>query len=370
MDRANRKCLSEAEQAEWQTLHTTIPTGYLADYRQRRSLNLVINQGAIALVQAGVIDFLAIPQDDCAPYGFTARDQQQIGQLIRTERLQNRVHLYPGADEVGCTLLARAYGELTQKSPRIYPFFPVTSAAQIIPLYEDRPLGVSVQSHILAAGAQLAETPANADFILALNTPGQIMQEAWEQAHKDMTYHRCRNLRVLIHQLQAFLSQEMPIALADVAFTNGGETELIHLLDDAQILDQLLAYGGWNTCCNTIGSVLATAILGWQSANSAVIMENLIYHLLEDWLYQSIIRQELVQDYLPTIDASYYDFRGQTGAINQEMARRLREQWQQELRHTFQDWKITELKVFSPWQRLFEIGLQLQVCHHPQPDAS
>lgn len=371
-DRQARQLLSPeeqaAEQAELAQLNATLPPEYLADYRSRRAKNLQINQATLGLVKSGVLDFLSIPQDDCAPYGFTAQDQQVINQQIFDLRLQQQVHLYPGADEVGCTLLARAWGSQTRAS--IYVFYSSVMGDRLIPRYEDRPLGESVKAHLLAAGASIAHSPEAADIMLAVNSPGQAAQEAWEQTHKDITYNSYRNLRAFVAQIRQLLDQGKPVAIADVAFSNGGETELVQLLDDAQCWDQLLAYAGWNTSCNSLGTAIATALLGFDSsaktASKRALACNKIYRLLEDWAYQSIVRQAIVEQYLPAIGASYYDFRDQTqvdrtAAINQAMADGLREAWSASIRRSFQDYAIDALRVYSPWQRMFEIGLDLSI---------
>lgn len=358
-DQTQREGLSTAEQKQLDHLTATIPSTDLADYRDRRAKNLQVNQGAIALVKAGTIDFLAIPQDDCARYGFTALDQRVIYQQIRRDRLQTQIHVYPGADEVGCTLLARAHNTLTQRQPNVYVLYSAVGSEQIVPLYEDRPLGESLKAHILAAGAQRVTTPEAADFVLAVNTAGQVMEEAWDQETKNITYDSYRSLRCFVSQIAQYLSQGQQVAIADVAFANGGETELIQLLDDSHCLENLLAYGGWNTSCNTIGSVLATAILGSHHPSPHAIAHNLVYHLLEDWLYQAIVRQDVIKNDLPQIGASYYEFQGQDRAIAQAISQRLHREFRDRLHHSFTTQKLRYLEVTTPWQRMFEIGLSV-----------
>ena len=357
-DKQARQGLTEAETVELDERDRNIPAEYLTDYRQRRDRNLAVNQQTLDLVDEGTLAFLSIPQDDSALYGFTALDQQQIGRQIRQRRLQTKVHLYPGADEVGCTLLARAYGFLTGKQPQVYSLYSAVNGDGIVPLYEDRPLGESVKAHILAAGARVAFSPQTADFVLAINTPGKVMQEAWDNPIKDLTYTSHRSLRFFVESIGALLAEGKAVAIADVAFANGGETELVQLLDDAALWDGLLAYAGWNTNCNTLGTVLATAILGSNGADSAILDYNKIYHLLDGWAYQTVTRMEMVRTYLPSLGASYYDFNGQEPTINQEMARRMLAAWEETIRQSFQRWQI-DLKVSSPWQRMFEVGLEL-----------
>ena len=193
-DKQARQGLTVEEAEEFDRIQRHLPAVYLEDYRERRQRNLAVNQAAIALVKANILSFLSIPQDDCAQYGFTALDQQQIVRTMIEQRLQQRIHFYPGADEVGCTLLARAYSQLKGVRRKIYLLYSAVTSETLVPLYEDRPLGESLKAHILAAGAQVVSTPQEADFILAVNTPGKVMQEAWDNPIKDLTYTTYRNL--------------------------------------------------------------------------------------------------------------------------------------------------------------------------------
>ncbi len=360
-DKKSRVGLTTEETAQLDQIEQDLPSIYLEDYRQRRVQNLSINMETIKLVNDGIITFLSIPQDDCATYGFTAMDQTRVADQIRTLRLQQRVHLYPGADEVGCTLLARAYAQLQGKCSKIHVLYSSVASEHIIPLYEDRPLGESVKAHILAAGAQVVPTPQMADVTLAVNTAGKVMQEAWDQSSQDLTYTTHRNLPCFVAQIEHLLMTGGQVAIADVAFTNGGETELVQLLDNAALWDSILAYGGWNTSCNAIGTVLATAILGLDSDNALAINTNKIYHLLDGWAYQSIVRADIVKQYLPTIGASYYNFNGQETLVNQEIECRLRQVWQRNICRSFMQWNWDQMEVFSPWHRMFEIGLNLTI---------
>ncbi|NET61944.1 MAG: DUF4127 family protein [Symploca sp. SIO2E6] len=360
-DKENREGLTPKEREKFTQIEQKLPQAYLADYRSRRQKNREINQETINLVEEGVISFLSIPQDDCAKYGFTAIDQQQIVLRIIEKRLQRRIHLYPGADEVGCTLLARAYSQLTGLRRKLYPLYSSVNSETIIPLYEDRPLGESLKSHILAAGGQVVSSPQAADFVLAVNTPGKKMQEAWDNPIKDLTYTSDRNLRFFVDQMETFLAAGKAVAIADVAFANGGETELVQLLDDTALWDQILAYAGWNTSCNTIGTVLATAIIGIGTSDRLALDYNKIYHILDGWAYQTVVRQDMINNYLPAIGASYYNFNGKEAQINQEMEQRIWKAWQLLLHHSFSKWQL-DIKVFSPWHRMFEIGLNLGLC--------
>lgn len=105
--------------------------------------------------------------------------------------------VYPGADEAGSSLVAKAFNHLNKRTMKVYPFFSSTLGANIIPLYEDRPLAESLKSHLFVTDCIWVSNPEQADFILAVNTAGKIMQESSDQMAKDSTYNSFRQLRVL-----------------------------------------------------------------------------------------------------------------------------------------------------------------------------
>ncbi len=55
----------------------------------------------------GCFDYLLLPQDDTADYGWNVAEARGIQALIRSRGLGDHAITYPGADEIGCLLLAR-----------------------------------------------------------------------------------------------------------------------------------------------------------------------------------------------------------------------------------------------------------------------
>ena len=364
-DRDKQVGLTELEHVQLASLSAEIPADFLEDYRNRRQKNLEVNLAAINLVADGVLDFLTIPQDDCAEFGFTASDRQQVYHQIEVRNLHEQIHVYPGADEVGCSLLARTYAQQLPQAIKIYPFFSSQQGSQVIPLYEDRPIAESTRLQIQAAGAEVANTLTDADVVLAVHVPNSRSIEAKDQSKRDEI--EARSLSEFVRQIQQLSTSEQPVGVADVAFANGGDTELVKLMDRIGCWDTVLAYGGWNTCCNSLGSTISTVILGLGSGVKDAISFNTIYHLLEDWGYQAIVRWELVDVWLPKLGATYFDFNDRTAAVEAEIGERLKALWKSTFRHSFQDWAIESLDIHSPWQRMFEIGMKLEIRHRTRP---
>ncbi|MEI6285263.1 MAG: DUF4127 family protein [Bacillota bacterium] len=372
LDKSDRDGLSAAEHQEMNDLKQSLPTLSIDDYVQRRQKNIVALTAIIGLVQRGVIEFMVIPQDDSALYGYTAIDQRHIVSAIAEKRLQGKIHIYPGADELGCTLLARA----AQVGCAIYPFYAAGNAENIVPLFEDRPLGESLRAHLLAAGCEVVSHSGEADAVLAINAPGKFMQQAYEQAKKDVSYSSYRNLRLFIDNIRRYLDCGYPLAIADCAFANGGDTELIEMLDEALLLDKISAYAGWNTNCNTLGTVICALLFARQSGNIDTIIHFKQLRLIEDWLYQAQVRQSLLDDiaYQAKHAPCNNELQLKLKQIESGMgfhvlfppdfakiaATRLLQRWIKAIRHSFHNKQISKITVSHPWQRAFEIKLDIE----------
>lgn len=66
-------------------------------------MNHRVNLLCLKALRDGLFDFLVIPQDDAAEYGYMCVEQREIRRRIAEYRIGTRCYLYPGADEAGCT---------------------------------------------------------------------------------------------------------------------------------------------------------------------------------------------------------------------------------------------------------------------------
>lgn len=359
-DKQKRSELTDEEVLQLAEIQHKLPTKYINDYETRRKFNLNINLQVLELVHEGVLQFLSVPQDDSAEYGYTAIDQKSVAQLRNDLRLYKEVQIYPGADEVGATLLSRAYNNFKGICPNIYLIWSSTLGPQLIPKYEDRPFGESLKAHVQAAGCKLVNSEKSADLILAYNTPGRIMQESWDQNKKDVTYTSFRNMLSFVEQITTFILSGKKVIIADSAFTNGGDLELIELLDASNVLDKVISYKGWNTNCNTLGTTICQGILGIDGKED-IIQENIVYHLIDDYFYQAVVRSEMVSNLLPQYNLTYFDLKDKAEVVNIERNKRLMKRYNETIRHSFKGIILENVHSSAPWNRMFECGLSLQL---------
>lgn len=354
MDKKQRVGLSHDEEVELEAIE--IDVEIIEDYEQRRNLNLDLNIESLRLVKNGVIEHLVIPQDDSCVFGYTAIAQKRVVTQIETMDLELSTQIYPGADEVGCSLLIRAYNHAMQRQVKIYPMFASTLGSSLIPLYEDRPILESLKAHVRVCGAKLVDVMSEADLILAYNCPGLTMQESFDQNERELTYTSYRCLYDFVLTMSELIMQGKKVIVCDSAYANGGDLQLLAYMDKLNLLDKIYGYAGWNTNCNSLGSVLAHGMFALDNK-----IEKQFHHLfiryIEDGIYQPLVRKKINDELLPLWQLSYYDFKDRQSEVEEQIKDMLQkefDQWNVSKNHPY---KIHHLTL--PWNRMFEISLDI-----------
>ncbi len=397
---------SSAEITECESLRRQIPDGVYEDYRQGRRRNHAINQSMLDWLGDGIFDYLLLPQDDTADYGWNIAEARLLQARIRAEGLSERAITYPGADEVGCMLLAGSVCSQRAFRPRVWPRYSSINSPCLTTAYEDRPIHELLKAHLAVLRGTIADSPESADLILFLNAPCCAQGEGsfqWlagrdiEGRHEQLpeaarayleevasgpVYQNTRRemespqrspeefMRALLRDLGA----QRPVALADVAFANGSDLILGNLLVQHPEIVKLCAYGGWNTAGNTLGTVLAQAALRLLSVSAGNPAEQeqahldfLFLHVLEDFYYQARERTRLMLEDLPAMGLTPTQERlpsQQQAAVEARLRSRL-EPAADELKRLFvrsgcaRDVQVSHIHL--PWQRLFEVGFDVQV---------
>lgn len=337
-------------------LRNQIPDKDLADYTKRREFNLAMNLKTAELVEEGVIDFLIIPQDDSAEFGYTAMDQIAVREFIAAHTLQNRIYIYPGADEVALTLLSRVANHMAEKTPKVYVKYASIHAPFSIPPYEDRSLGETVKSHLMAAGCLQTDSVTEADFILGLTAPARNMQEAVCQPVTTLDYAVERNLTEFVYAVKQYIAEGKVVTIGDNSYVNGGDLELMDMLEQDRLLFKLAGYAGWNTSANTIGTAIAQGVLYLYRGSCREALDFLALRYLEDAGYCGHIRKVVTEEELPFLSMNYFDVREKDGVVSEIVKKRLLAFMQERYPSLA---KHLELKaVHMPWRRMFEVELE------------
>ncbi len=324
----------------------------LTDFETRRRVNRNMLIKVAGMLHRS-IDFLIIPQDDSAELGYTSVDREAIKSELRARGFDD-VAMYPGADEVGMTLLSRAAAEQMSSKPKVYCDFAHENAPRITPLYEDRPLEKTLPFQIESAGCVITDDYESADIILYLNYPARDPVEVWQE--KSGGYDE-RDIDGFIKRIKASAKSGRVTALADGAFCNGGDREFLKRLGCEMDLFDLSAYAGWNTSSNTLGTVICQAVFVFLFGNGREQKRFLAERLYEDVGYCGYVRAHVTADLLPDMGYDYFN----AGSSDGEVAGVVREELESFMIENFPSVaKFYDVQVCRmPWRRMFEVDLAL-----------
>jgi hypothetical protein len=398
---------SAGEMHEAESLRDEIPDDVYDNYRGGRRRNHSVNQTMLRWAAEGVFDYLLLPQDDTADYGWNIAEARTLQGYIRHEGLSDRAITYPGADEIGCLLLAAYACRSAGFLPRVWPRYSSVHSPGVVTAYEDRPIHELIKAHLAPLGGSLAETPDSADLLLYVNAPtfaqgnGEYQWAAWngvdalrvgappllaaylDTVAVDPVYRVTRremespqrSPEEFVRALCLDLSAGRAVALADVAYVNGADLVLGNLLVQRPEAARLCAYGGWNTAGNTLGTVLAQAMLRVLAKRSGQVsvdaeqahLEFLFLRWMDDYYYQARERSRTMLEDLPHLGLAP-GFERLPDALADEVAGRVRSRLlasAAELEKIFQRSGLVKnvrvSDIYLPWQRLFEVGMDVQV---------
>jgi Protein of unknown function (DUF4127) len=396
-----------SEVAEQASLRAQIPGDVYEDYRRGRERNHAVNLAMLDWLAQDVLDYLLLPQDDTADYGWNIAEARTLQALIRRRGLTERAITYPGADEIGCLLLARYVCQKASLKPRIYPRYSGITSPTVITAYEDRPIHELLKAHLAPLDGTIADSPQDADLLLYVNAPTYVQGSGelqWliseglesvranvppsvhpylESVAKNEHFRRTqREMQVphrspeeFVRALRVAVQSGQPVALADVAFVNGADLILGNLLIQYAEAAELAAYGGWNTAGNTLGTVLAQAVIRALMLRSTPTLDQLAAHyeflflrFLDDYIYQARERTRCMVEDLPALGINPtqegLNSPEQAAAVEARVCERLT-QSAEGLRALFMcssHVRQVELSnIYLPWQRLFEVGFDVKV---------
>lgn len=363
--------LGEKEnETELQSLLEEVPGRIIEAYLKARERNHLINVEAIDLVEAGVLDFLILSQEDCSPYGLHVMEHRKIEKRIKELGLRESVWVYPGADEIGQMILARAVNDKLNFYPRVFIEYDDSSGASLIPKFEDRALEVTLREHIKSLGLSIIESPEGSDFIFAVSTPhvpyiDHMEEEKVEYVKKDIT-------RGFIEKVKNYIKAGRLVVLGDLSCSNGGDPYLIEGLRKENLLLSLGGYSAWSTAGNALGTALVHGnLLSSLVKKDEITKENikrslkfLLERYVDDFVYQSIVRKDLAK-FVQSMEISPFNM----GKRYDEVEKVLKEKLEKIAKEYLEDISISYLGLKGvikniaieanlPWNRVFEVE-----CH-------
>ncbi|CAN5134368.1 DUF4127 family protein [soil metagenome] len=331
-----------------------VPHDVASDFFGRRLRNHILNLAAVGMALDGSIDHLVLGADDTATEAVGTAEQAWISRWQRWLGLDERASTYPGADEIGAVLVARALAaQIDGWTPEV-ALHAHDGLHRVAP-YENVPVEATVMGQLRGLGAALAVEPRSADLHLVVHPPAT---RAGDFATAPPATTDIDAAEATTRIVMDLLDRGCPVAVADCAYANGADPALVGALGTALggQWDALAGYAGWNTAGNSIGTALAHGIAKTVGELSGTLdraaHQKLIMHrLLEDWGWMSSARAA-VRRQLDS-DPSRHDRVPADGSAELLATELLTER----LMWLDDRWRLSG--VAFPWSRTFEIDFGL-----------
>lgn len=337
-----------------------IPQDILKKYTSLYGNNDRFNKELLTLPLSHI--YTVIGQDDGSSFGLPNRNTNHARMYAEART----GHITYGADEIASVLIARNYLQRMHCSPSIYLQYASPEMEFIYMPFMAASVGETLRDKVALAGARLTENKAEADIILYINCGNDSFQPQKQQAQ----------------ELQLLLDGQQHVALIDLAASYREEELLMPLLLQYDVtINKLAAYAGWNTFSNSAGTAIAQAVIFAVRCQKlppellpSLYAANLTFtaeRLLDDYVYQKLFCPQLKQA-LGSRNYDAYDLTPDGQHLAQELTRQYLNRKTAELLHynlgrtpfysmPEQDYFLTGLSasVYLPWNRVFEIGLDV-----------
>lgn len=359
---------------ELENLEQQLPPDLIAHYHTLYQKNIELNFALIGLARQKIITKLILGQDDGQPFGLPNIAKQRLKHFIgRQDNLDDRVAITRGTDEVALTIVGQIAARLNNYHPKVFVSYSNDSAAQTIMPYMPNSVATTVNEKIKLAGGMQAANIDEADFVLFVHIGTRANQHTVAPAAADTV----KNL----------INQGYRVAVVDLSENfSASETIFPLLLQQNTTLNKLIAYAGWNTTSNSVGTAITQATIFTAALSSRLNSDELLNlyknnlefltaRFLDDWYYLKEV-QPAVNSRLQTSGIDPYqlgaDYDGTDKNIGRIMHNKSRLLLHSKAYHTpFAvatpqgpvNLAVTALNIQThlPWERTFELYLKPQL---------
>jgi hypothetical protein len=334
-----------------------VPAAVVDDLLRRRRRHLLVNLELLLLAAQGGLRALLIGQDDAEPQGLTRADLAVLRRFCR--RIGgDRAQVSIGADELGARLLARLANDAADRAPRVCVRYTFPEARRSVPRYEPAPLEETIAEHLASAGCTVVDGEPEV-LLWVHNFSGAHQRESVDQRGAPPA-----PVRTVAAALGEASARGIVCGCADVRFANGADDTLVHSLLAREDLAGLAGYAGWNTCSNSLGTVVAQTVLFHHARGQLsearlrqVRRRYLVRRLLDDWGYQTIVRPYLAREVVPSLGADPSGLGPHAAAVREAALRRMREEILPPVVRALGPFALEGIAF--PWDRLFEVEVML-----------
>ena len=353
--------------AKLNNVRKLVPAVEILRYERTRRRNVEVQAALLRMTIGNEINFLIMGQDDAKPDGPQIQENAKLKLLAEQYRVQDKVYFCEGIDQHSNLLLSRAILAQHNWKPKVRIVYSDDDGKNQYALYESKTVKESLLDQLFASGAEMAKEGDQYDYSLYVNTPKR------RESHFDE----------FLEQMRSEIDQGFPVAVADINFgANGSSDEaLFNFLVRTGKAYKLLAFAGWNTAGNTMGTSIPAANVYLCARKNDVEplkrevaqREFLLHRMINDWAYHRFTRPatyamiDSLQDQRDEIYGSNFDAVNKfaEGDLRRHIAQIFQNQFQ--LRRftagnkEYQIIDLTDLRISLPWPRAYEIRVEYKM---------
>ncbi len=345
-------------------LKPLIPTNEILTYETTRVRNHAVQRGLLKMEAKRQFDYLMVGQDDARPYGPHVPETAELKKLVQSLGIGKNTYFCEGIDQHANVLISRALLTESSWTPKVRIVYSDDLGKNKYASFESKPIRESLNDQLVASGAQPMDSEGNYDYSLYLNTPGR----------REFKFHEFLAL------LKQDVDQGFPVAVADIDFAKDAtaDPELFDGLWENTRMMRLLAYAGWNTAGNTMGTTIPAANIYLLARRLQVDpltrevsqKEFLLHRFVNDYAFHKFTRPEAYR-LLDSSGTSHDEVYGPAyDELNNFVDRDLRKHLNRFFEDQFLNRKffagtsqyafseINNIKVWLPWPRAYEVRLE------------
>lgn len=347
-----------------QILEREIPSEQIKAYTEIYNRNLRLNCLLANLVADGTLEDLTFGQDDGEVYSLpNLKLKEFMHYLYKNQIAKDKLAIVHGADEVALSILTNIISR--SNSFKVYVDYSSEKAAMKVMPYMAICNQDTAHERLNFHHDIIVSTPEEADYILFISaTDEETMDRRRYNAEKLLDYQQSGKPVALVDLSKNFIAQEALLPI---------------LIKEGYPVNSLIAYAGWNTASNSIGTAVSQAEIYLTALNQDLEQDRVVYsninnlnnRICEDYYYlkdvidlvninlkkkgySNVYDLDLEHNYKWAVDMM-------EAAMNQRLVQYktsdafTKSFW---LKNT--EYAVTDMQISSyfPWPRTFEINLK------------
>ena len=347
-----------------QVLEREIPSEQIKAYTEIYNRNLRLNCLLANLVADGTLEDLSFGQDDGEAYSLpNLKLKEFMHYLHKNQIAKDKLAIVHGADEVALSILTNIISR--SNSFKVYVDYSSEKAAIKVMPYMAICNQDTAHERLNFHHDIIVSTPEEADYILFISaTDEETMDRRRYNAEKLLDYQQRGKPVALVDLSKSFIAQEALLPI---------------LLKENFPVNSLIAYAGWNTASNSIGTAVSQAEIYLTALNQGLEQDRVVYsnlnnlnnRICEDYYYLKDVIDLVNINLKKKGYSNVYDldvehnYKWAVDMMEAAMNQRLvqyktsdaftKSFW---LKNT--EYAVTDMQISSyfPWPRTFEINLK------------